>query len=158
MNLYNYLCLHRLMLIQISHRSYRAYYPYVLQGLYWYFLSYTYTYSRLILIQNLYLKHSNLIPIANLFLFGTYTYNILILYLLRSYTHGRLILIPISRKTQIYSDSLYTVLNIYIYLYLSPVRHIFMLVLDIYLFRSPKGHIFRTYTDTCLRPIIIQIS
>ena len=33
-----------------------------------------------------------------------------------------------------------------------------MLVSDVYLFRTPKGHIYQTYTDTCLRLIIIQIS
>ena len=44
------------------------------------------------------------------------------------------------------------------YLFNSPKRHILVLVSDIYLFKSPKGHILRTYTDTCLGLIIIQIS
>ena len=123
MNLYNYLCLYRLMLIRISHRSYRVYYPYVLQGLYWYFLSYTY---------------SELTLIADLFLFGTYTYCIRILYLLKYYTHGRLIFIPISRRTHIYSDSLYTVLNLYIYLD-GGTYHVLILLSIIYWFRAPVG-------------------
>ena len=53
-NLYNYLCLYKPILIWISHQSYRAYYPYLLQSLYWYFLSYTY--SELTLIADLYLS------------------------------------------------------------------------------------------------------
>ena len=100
----------------------------------------------------------NYLGLYRLMLIQTYTYHILISYLLRSYTHGKLILISISRRTHTYSDSLYTVLNLYIYLYLSPVGHILLLVSYVYLFRSPKGHIFRTYTDTCLELIIIQIS
>ena len=103
-------------------------------------------------------KHSYNELIQLLRLTQTYTYHILTLYLLRSYTHGRLVLLPISRRTHTYSDSLYTVLNLYIYLYLSPVGHILLLVSDVYLFKSPKGHTFRTYTDTCLGLIIIQIS
>ena len=59
------------------------------------------------------------------------------------------IFILISRRTHTYLDSSYAVLSLYIYLYLSPVGHILMLVLDVYLFRSPKGHIYQTYTDTC---------
>ena len=74
------------MLIWISHRSYRAYYPYVLQSLYWYFLSYTY--SELTLIADLFLFRS---PVGHIF-------------------------ILISRRMHTYIDSSYTVLNLYIYL------------------------------------------
>ena len=113
----------KLMLIRISHRSYKSYYPYLLQSLYWYFLSYT---------------CSELTLIADLFLFGTYTYNIMILYLFRSYTHGRLILILISRRTQIYLNSLYTVLNLYIYLD-GGTYHVLILLSIIYWFRALVG-------------------
>ena len=63
---------------------------------------------------------------------------LLILYLLRSYTHGRLILIPISRMTHIYSDSLYTLLNLYIYLD-GGTYHVLILLSIIYWFGAPVG-------------------
>ena len=80
---------------------------------------------------------------TDLFLFGTYTYNIMILYLLRSYTHGGLILIPISHRTQIYSDSLYTVLNLYIYLDEGTYHILILLSIS----DLPSG-VYRTYAYT----------
>ena len=98
------------MLIRISHRSYRAYYMYVLQILYWYFLSYTY--SELTLIADLFLFRS---PVGHIFILisrRTHTY----IDFLVCDTELIHILILISRRTHTYSDSSYTVLNLYIYL------------------------------------------
>ena len=98
------------MLIRISHRSYRAYYLYVLQILYWYFLSYTY--SELTLIADLFLFQS---PVGHIFiLISRRTHNYIDF--LVCDTELIHILILISRRTHTYSDSSYTVLNLYIYL------------------------------------------
>ena len=54
----------------------------------------------------------------------------------------------------------YTHIRIYsnVYLFKSLMGHILVLVSDVNVFRSPKGHKYRTYTNTCLGLIIIQIS
>ena len=101
------------MLIRISHRSYKAYYPYVIQILYWYFLSYTY--SELTLIDDLFLFRS---PVGHVFILisrktHTYTlfssYAILSLYIYLS-TYSYLYLSQISRRSSqnlcLYRDTL----------------------------------------------------
>ena len=67
----------------------------------------TYTYI-IILVTNLCLFRS--------LIYGTELKLIADLYLLRTYTYDRLILIPIFHRTHTYSNSSYTVLNLYIYL------------------------------------------
>ena len=114
------------MLIRISLRSYRAYYPNVLLSLYWYFLSYTY--SELTLIADLFLFRS---PVGHIFILisrRTHTYIDfrvcgieLIHILIRRYlsTYSYLYLSQISRRSShnlcLYRDT-YTRTGTYIYL------------------------------------------
>ena len=91
----------------------------------------SYTYSRLILIWVLYLYHSDLILIADLFLFQSPIGHILIL---------------ISRRAHNYSNSSYTVLNLYIYLDGGTYPHTHT---SIYLILVPIScKIYRVYTCT----------
>ena len=138
------------MLIRISFRSYRAYYPYELLSLYWYFLSYTY--SELTLMADLFLFRS---PVGHIFILislRTHTYidfrvcgTELIHILIRRYlsTYSYLYLSQISRRSSqnlcLYRDT-YTRTGTYIYL------------------RSPVG-VDRTYAYTeVLIHVLVLIS
>ena len=120
------------MIIRISHRIYKAYYLYVLQSLYWYFLSYTY--SELTLVVDLFLFRS---PVGHIFILisrRTYTF----IDFLVCDTELIHILILISHRTHTYSDSSYTVLNLYIYLD-EGTYHVLILLFILNLFRSLVG-------------------
>ena len=138
------------MLIRISLRSYRAYYPYILLSLYWYFLSYTY--SERTLLADLFLFRSLVGHIFILISRRTHTYidfrvcrTELIHILIRRYlsTYSYLYLSQISRRSSqnlcLYSDT-YTCTGAYIYL------------------RSPVG-VHRTYAYTeILIHVLVLIS
>ena len=114
------------MLIRISHRSYKAYYPYVLQSLYWYFLSYT---------------CSELTLIADLFLFRSPVGHIFILISRRTHTYTFFLVCG----TELIHVFIRRYLSTYSYLYLSQISR--RSSQNLCLYRDTLRH-YKAYTNT----------